>query len=56
MEELPEMVTLLVRQVIVPELLIEISPGCAVFSVTVVMALEKQPLVGLVAVNVYVPP
>ena len=50
------MVTLLVRQVMVPELLMEISPGGVVFSSTMVLAAEKQPLVGSVAVKVYVPP
>jgi hypothetical protein len=39
-----------------PELLIDISPGAVVFSATTVTVLAEHPLVGSVAVSVYVPP
>jgi hypothetical protein len=51
-EDVPLMVTLLVKQVMVPELLMEISPGGAVFSSTIVLAVALQPLAALIAVNV----
>jgi hypothetical protein len=50
------MFTLVFKQLILPELLIDISPGIAVFSGTTVVALTEHPLVGSVAVSVYVPP
>jgi len=47
---------LFVKQVMVAVLLIDKLPGTTVFSATTVAALPEHPLVGSIAVSVYVPP